>query len=41
MKVYRVEKHDGRNYCEQSDAAFQMLQIMGLGSEYINWSFGK
>ena len=32
---------DGRNYCEQSDVAFQMLQIMGLGSEYINWSYGK
>ena len=36
-----VETFDGRDYFEQSDGAFQMLQIMGLGSEYIRWSFGK
>ncbi len=32
---------DGRDYVEQANGAFQMLQILGLGREYINWSFGK
>ena len=36
-----ISTFDGRNYCEQSDGAFQMLQIMGLGSAYIRWAFGK
>ena len=33
--------YDGRDYNEQADGAFQMLQILGLGSEYINWAIGK
>lgn len=33
--------YDNRDYFEQSDGAFQMLQIMGLSKEYIKWSFGK
>lgn len=33
--------YDGRDYFEQCEGAFKMLQIMGLGSEYINWSYGK
>ena len=32
---------DGRNYCEQSEGAFAMLEVMGLGREYIRWSYGK
>lgn len=33
--------YDGRNYAEQADGAFQMLEILGLSSEYIEWSFGR
>ena len=33
--------YDGRDYYEQSEGAFKMLTIMGLGSEYIKWSVGK
>lgn len=36
-----VPTFDGRNYCEQSDGAFQMLEVMGLGREYIRWSYGR
>lgn len=36
-----VPTFDGRDYCEQADGAFQMLQILGLSREYIEWSFGK
>ena len=32
---------DNRNYSEQADGAFQMLQIIGLSREYIKWSYGK
>lgn len=33
--------YDGRNYFEQADGAFAMLEILGLDSEYIRWSEGK
>ena len=33
--------YDGRDYTEQADGAFQMLQVLGISKEYINWSFGK
>lgn len=36
-----VETFDHRDYCEQSNGAFLMLQILGLDHEYIEWSFGK
>lgn len=36
-----VETFDGHNYAEQSHGAFEMLSALGLGSEYISWSFGK
>jgi hypothetical protein len=29
------------NYAEQSDGAFQMLGILGLGKEYIEWAYKK
>ncbi len=32
---------DGRDYFEQSEGAFKMLQAMGLNSEYVNWAIGK
>ena len=32
---------DHRDYAEQSNGAFLMLQILGLDHEYIKWSFGK
>lgn len=33
--------YNNRNYFEQADGAFQMLEIMGLTKEYIDWSCGK
>jgi hypothetical protein len=35
------QTYDNRNYFEQADGAFQMLKIMGLSKEYIEWSYGK
>jgi hypothetical protein len=35
------ETFDHHNYIEQSNGAYLMLEILGLGSEYINWSTGK
>lgn len=36
-----VETFDGRNYSEQTDGAFQMLQILGISKEYLDWAIGK
>ena len=36
-----VKTYDGRNYFEQSCGAFDMLEILGLGGEYVRWSEGK
>ena len=33
--------YDGRDYCEQSEGAFKMLEILGLSTEYIWWAVGK
>lgn len=33
--------YDGNNYCEQSEGAFKMLEILGLSTEYIWWAVGK
>lgn len=33
--------YDGRDYCEQSEGAYSMLTIMGIGIEYIRWAYGK
>lgn len=33
--------YDHRNYFEQANGAFSMLQVLGLGTEYIRWSEGK
>lgn len=32
---------DGRNYFEQADGAFKVLEALGLGGEYIEWAFNK
>lgn len=32
---------DHVNYIAESNGAFQMLQILGISSEYIRWSEGK
>lgn len=33
--------YDGRNYFEQCNGASKMLVVLGLSSEYIQWSYGK
>lgn len=33
--------YDGHDYCEQSEGAFKMLEILGLATEYIWWAVGK
>lgn len=33
--------YDNRDYFELSEGAFAIIDILGLGSEYINWSYGK
>ena len=35
------ETFDHRNYVEQANGAFEMLMILGIDKEYIDWSFGK
>jgi len=35
------ETYDGRDYNEQAEGAFEILTILGLGSEYVNWAIGK
>ena len=32
---------DNRNYFEQANGAYEMLEVLGLGREYIKWSEGK
>lgn len=36
-----VKTYDGRNYCEQANGAYAMLQVLGLDKEYIEWSYRK
>lgn len=36
-----VKTYDNRDYFEQANGAFAMLEILGLGSEYIRFSEGK
>lgn len=33
--------YDHHDYNEQANGAFEMLQILGIGREYIRWSEGK
>lgn len=35
------ETYDGRNYNAEASGAFQMLDILGIGREYIRWAEGK
>ena len=32
---------DHRDYIAESDGAYSMLEVLGLGREYIRWSYGK
>ena len=32
---------DGRNYNEEANGAFQMLEILGIAKEYIQWAYKK
>lgn len=36
-----TKTYDGHDYYEQADGAFQILQILGLESEYIEWAEGR
>lgn len=36
-----TQRFDGGNYYEQASGAFEMLQAVGLGKEYVEWAFGK
>lgn len=38
---HTYDTYDNRDYFERSEGAFAILQILGLGSEYIHWSEGK
>ena len=33
--------YDNRDYFELSEGAFAIIEILGLGREYVNWSYGK
>ena len=36
-----VPTYDNRDYYEQANGAFLILQALGLGREYIRWAEGK
>lgn len=36
-----IRTYDNRDYFEQSEGAYKMLQILGLDKEYRSWSYGK
>lgn len=46
-KMYALEElagedtFDGFDYNEQANGAYKMLDVLGLGHEYIQWSFNK
>lgn len=33
--------YDNRDYFEQAEGAFKILQSLGLSRDYINWAIGK
>lgn len=33
--------YDHRDYCEQANGAYEMLEVLGLGKEYIRWAEGR
>ncbi len=33
--------YDNVDYIAESNGAYKMLEILGINSEYIKWSFGK
>ena len=36
-----VQTYDNHNYNEMANGAYAMLEVLGLGREYINWSICK
>lgn len=40
-RLAEVTTYDNRNYFEQANGAYEMLEVLGLGREYIRWSDGK
>lgn len=32
---------DGIDYCDMANGMFKAFEIMGIGTEYIKWSYGK
>lgn len=36
-----AQTFDGRNYNEEANGAFQMLEILGIAKEYIHWAYNK
>ena len=36
-----ITTYDNRDYFSESEGAFSMLQILGLGKEYVEWSIGR
>lgn len=37
----QYETFDNRDYFEQSCGAYKMLEVLGLDTEYVEWSYGK
>ena len=35
------QTHSQQNYFDRAETAFEMLKILGLEHEYIEWSFGR
>lgn len=36
-----TQTYDHHNYTELANGAYTMLEILGIGREYINWAIGK
>ena len=39
--LFSIKTYDNEDYYALSEGAFNIIDILGLGSEYINWSYGK
>ena len=40
-KLSETEPDADRNYFERAEGASEMLAILGIYGEYVEWSFGK
>jgi len=38
---HKIRIFDNEKYFEQLNGAWAMIEILGLGSEYIKWAIGK